>query len=375
MNAFSAGLCRTRIHLDRIQRNFQRIGPAERLIPVVKADAYGHGLLPVARALAQCGARFFAVGTVSEALRLRAEGFGNASDNGAFCLALLGAPTPEEMAQAAAADIVPLVHDQHSLELAAAHGGIERPLRIAVKWNTGMTRLGFPPEDAGEVIERLAALPGLHPALCMSHLAAADAPEHDAYTRQQIQTFDAIVRQMRRFPGVRATLGNSAAALGWPSAAFDLLRPGIALYGGNPFHGTDRARIGAELECAMDVGAPVLHIRRIRAGEPVGYGCAFTAPRDMRIGIIGVGYAGGYARAFSHRGQVMLRGKRVAVLGRVCMDMIFADLGETPDARAGDTAWLLGGPEPGAVTIHELADAWGSISYEVFCLLGRNPRI
>jgi alanine racemase len=278
------------------------------------------------------------------------------------------------MAQAAAADIVPLVHDKRSLELAAAHGSPEHPLRIAVKWNTGMTRLGFSPEDAAEVIERLDALPGLQPTLCMSHLAAADAPEHDAYTRQQIETFDAIVQHMRRFPGLRATLGNSAAALGWPSAAFDMVRPGIALYGGNPFHGTERAKIGAELECAMDVGAPVLHVRRIRAGESVGYGRTFTAPRDMRIGIIGVGYSGGYARAFSNRGQAMLRGRRVAVLGRVCMDMIFADLNETPDAQVGDTAWLLGGPDPNAVTSHELADAWGSISYEVFCLLGRNPR-
>jgi alanine racemase len=374
MNAFSAGFCQTRIHLDRIQRNFQRLGPAEGLIPVVKADAYGHGLLPVARALAQCGAQSFAVGAVSEALLLRAEGFGNAANNGAFCLALLGAPTPEEMARAAAADIVPLVHDQRGLELAAAHGSPDRPLRIAVKWNTGMTRLGFSPEDAPAVIEGLRSLPNLQATLCVSHLAAADTPEQDAYTKQQIQTFSAIVRQMRCFPGIRATLANSAAALGWPAAAFDLARPGIALYGGNPFHGTSRAAIGAELESAMDVGAPVLHVRRIRTGESVGYGRAFIAPRDMRIGIVGVGYAGGYARAFSNCGQIMLRGERVAVLGRVCMDMIFIDLSAMPEAQSGDTAWLLGGPEPGAVTIHELADAWGTISYEVFCLLGRNQR-
>ena len=374
MNAFSVSACRAHIHLDRIQRNFQRIGPAERLIPVVKSDAYGHGLLPVARALAQCGARSFAVGTVSEALCLRAEGLGDAAHDGAFCLVLLGAPTPEEMAQAAASDIVPLVHDQRSLDLAAAHGSPERPLRIAVKWDTGMTRLGFSPEDAPAVIETLRSLPNLQAVLCMSHLAAADASEHDGYTDRQIQTFNALVRHMRCFPALRATLANSAAALGWPSAAFDLARPGIALYGGNPFHGTGRAARGAMLECAMDVSAPVLHIRHIPAGESVGYGRAFTAPHDMRIGVIGVGYADGYPRAFSNRGQILLRGKRVAVIGRVCMGMIFVDLSETPDAHIGDTAWLLGGPEPNAVTVHELADAWGTISYEVFCLLGRNTR-
>ena len=373
MNTFSASPCHARIHLDRIQRNFQRLGSAERLLPVVKSDAYGHGLLPVARALAQCGARSFAVGTVSEALCLRAEGLGDPANNGAFRLALLGAPTPEEMAQAAEADIVPLVYDQRGLELAAAHGSPERPLRIAVKWNTGMTRLGFTPEDAPAVIERLASLPGLQPMLCISHLAAADSPEQDAYTHQQIQTFNAIVEQMRRFPALRATLANSAGALGHPAAAFDLTRPGIALYGGNPFHGTQRAAIGAELECAMEVGAPVLQIRRIQAGESVGYGRAFIAPCDMRIGIVGIGYADGYPRAL--RWQIMLRGRRVAVLGRVCMGMIFADLSTAPDAQSGDTAWLLGGPEPNAVTIHELADAWGTISYEVFCLLGRNTRV
>ena len=374
MNALSTSPCRICIHLDRIQRNFKRIAPVERLIPVVKADAYGHGLLPVTQALAQCGARSFAVNTVSEALDLRAEGLGDAANDGAFCLALLGAPTAEEMTQAATADIVPIVHDHHSLNLAAAHGSPDRPLRIAVKWNTGMARLGFSPEDAPALIERLSSLPNLKPVLCVSHLAAADAPEQDGYTHQQIHIFTTIVQHMRRFPAVRATLANSAAALGHPSAAFDLVRPGIALYGGNPFHGTCRAELGAELERAMDVGAPVLHIRRIRAGEKLGYGRAFTAPRDMRIGIIGIGYSGGYARAFSNRGQIMARGKRVAILGRVCMDMIFIDLSETPDVQSGDTAWLLGGPEANAVAIGELADAWGSISYEVFCLLGRNPR-
>jgi len=375
MNTSSVSCCRTRIHLDRIQRNFKRIGPAERLIPVLKSDAYGHGLLPVAQALAQCGAQSFAVCTVSEALFLRAKGFGNPANGGAFCLALLGAPTPEEMAQAAAADIVPLVYDQRSLELAAAHGSPADPLRIAVKWDTGMSRLGFIPEEAPAVIEALSSLPGLKPVLCISHLAAADAPEQDAYTNQQIQLFSAIVQQMRRFSAMRATLANSAAALGHPSAAFDLARPGIALYGGNPFHGTKRAAIGTELECAMDVGAPVLQIRQIRAGECIGYGCAFTAPREMRIGIIGIGYADGYTRAFSNRGQLMLRGRRAAVLGRVCMNMIFADLAEVPDAQVGDTAWILGGPESNAVAVHELADAWGTISYEVFCLLGKNVRI
>ena len=373
MNTFSASPCRAHIHLDRIERNFQRLGPAERLIPVVKSDAYGHGLLPVARTLARCGARSFAVGTVSEALCLHAEGLGNPANDGAFRLALLGAPTPEEMAQAAAAEIVPLVYDQGGLELAAAHGSPDRPLRIAVKWNTGMARLGFAPEDAPSVIDRLASLPGLQPVLCMSHLSVADTPEQDAYTQQQIHAFTAIVEQMRRFPALRASLANSAGALGHPAAAFDLVRPGIALYGGNPFHGTQRAAIGAEFECAMEVGAPILQIRHIQAGESVGYARAFTAPRDMRIGIVGIGYADGHARSLS--GQFMLRGKRVAVLGRVCMDMIFVDLGATPDAQNGDTAWLLGGPDPNAITIHELADAWGTISYEVLCLLGRNTRL
>ena len=106
----------------------------------------------------------------------------------------------------------------------------------------------------------------------------------------------------------------------------------------------------------------------------MGYGRAFTAPHDMSIGIIGIGYADGYARNFSNRGQLVMHGKRAAVLGRVCMGMLCIDLGAAPDAQPGDTAWLLDGPEPNAVSIHELADAWGSISYEVFCLLGRNTR-
>jgi alanine racemase len=366
----AASPCRAYIHTDRLRRNFMRLGDPARLIPVVKSDAYGHGLIPASKVLAAAGARSFAVGAVTEALALRA-----ACSGGEMILALLGVLDAEEAALAAAADIVPLVHDARGMELLAARGMPERPARIAVKWNTGMARLGFEPEEAGEVLERLRALPGLRPVLCLSHMAAADMPEEDAFSARQIRVFGEISALMKSaFPDLRASLANSAALLGHPAAAFDLARPGIALYGCNPFCGTSLEHLGADLECAMDVGAPLLQIRDLKPGESAGYGRAFTAKRAMRAGIIGTGYADGYARSFSGRGVLTLRGRRVPVLGRVCMGMLLIDASDAPDARPGDTAWILGGPDGNAVRIHELARLWGSIGYEVFCLLGRNEK-
>ncbi len=369
MSFVPASPCIAHIHLDRIARNFVRLGDPARLIPVVKSDAYGHGLLPVGTTLAAAGARFFAVATVSEALALRE------AAPGADILVLLGAADAEEAARAAAADCILLVHNVPGLNLAAAHGTGDHPVRVAVKWNTGMARLGFLPDEAGSVIESLRTLPDLRPVLCMSHLAAADMPEQDAFTERQIRAFGEIAILMKdAFPTLRASLANSAGLLGHPGAAFDLARPGIALYGCNPFHGTGRASLGADLECAMEVGAPLLNLRELKAGDSVSYGRTFVAPKAMRAGVVGVGYADGYARRFSGRGTLMLRGRRAPVLGRVCMGMLLVDLTDIPDARPGDTAWLLGGPKPGAVGIHELAAAWESIGYEVFCLLGRNAR-
>lgn len=361
------------VHLEHLRHNLRALRMRRPLLmPVIKADAYGHGVEAVARVLAEEGIDHMAVGTVEEGALLRSKG------HDAFLLALLGPTCDADAALAAACRVAPLVHDAESLARCAAQ--VRRvapasPLPVAVKFDTGMSRLGFPAEDAPAVAEWLRGAPEVEPVLVMSHLAASDDPGYDAFTREQVARFGRAAAAMRAvFPGIKTSLTNSPGLLVWPDCAGDLARPGLALYGGNPLHGTERAELGAGLLPVMEVTAPVLSVREVARGAPVGYGCAFRAPRAMRVAVVGAGYADGYPRAVSNRAAVVIRGERAPIVGRVCMQMCMADVTRIPEAAPGDAACLLGGRGPHAVRPEELAHWWGTVPYEVFCMLGRNRR-
>jgi alanine racemase len=238
-----------------------------------------------------------------------------------------------------------------------------------------MSRLGFSVDEAGAVADTLDGLTHLRAVLACSHLATADDPEQVGYVQEQSARFGRALHALRtRGLGVQGSLANSGAVFGHPETHHDLQRPGIALYGCNPFHGTAWEESGRGLRQAMDVVTRLVQVRTIPAGQTVSYGRTFTAPQDMRIGIVAVGYADNYSRGLSSRAQMLLRGKRVDVLGRVCMQLTAVDLGSVPEAAVGDEVHLLGGPGENAITAEELAAWWGTITYEVFCLLGQNPR-
>jgi alanine racemase len=173
---------------------------------------------------------------------------------------------------------------------------------------------------------------------------------------------------------VEATLANSAAIVAYPELRLDMQRPGIALYGADPFWGTAAQGRGPALEPAMEVLTRVYQVHDLRQGETISYGRTFTAGRDMRVAIIGAGYADAWSRGLSNRGLVLLHGLRAPVVGRVCMQMTAVDVTDVPQARAGDRVWLLGGPGENSIRSEELAQWWGTISYEVLCLLGLNRR-
>ena len=371
MPAFSP--CVVHIDLACIRRNVRRLSlPPERVMPVIKSDAYGHGLLPVARALAEEGVTHFAVGTVDEAVYLRDKGMNHT------LVALLGAPDPEALALCSRHSITPLIYSLESLTQAAAHVHARNPLSIALKCETGMARLGIEPQHLPAALEILRATPALRLKLAFSHLACADMPEHDAMNRRQGEIFAAMHNAiLDAFPHVRRTLCNSPGALAYPGLAGDLLRPGQAIYGCNPLHGTTWARLGEELEPAMSVSAPILQVHGVLPGQSVSYGALFTATRPTRLAVVGIGYADGFPRRLSNKGQVMINGFRVPVCGRVCMGMIMVDVTDIPAhlARTGDLAWIAGGPHPNAVSLQELADRWGTIPYEAQCILGRNTRV
>lgn len=364
---------RCHVNLAALRRNFARLGEGARLMPVVKADAYGHGLLPVARALADAGAQRFAVGLVDEGRALRDAGFSQR------IVPLLGQLSPEDWQRARALDIMPLVAGPDDVARAAALADPAQPWRIALKFDSGMGRLGFTPADVPALLEALRATPSLRPALALSHFAVADTPEEQAYTLGQLERFTAMTDALRAvYPDMERSLDNSAGTLAWPQARFEVCRPGYAVYGGNPLAGTGWADKGRELEWIMSFSAPVIQTRSLARGQSISYGRIFTAPRDMRIAVLGCGYANAVPRALSNALPLRLHGRRVPQIGRICMGMMMVDISALENVQPGDRAWLLGGPEgPDApVTPDDWAAPLDTIAYELLCLIGMtNPRV
>jgi alanine racemase len=368
----SAARAAARIDLGAIRHNaavLARAAGGAGLIAVVKADAYGHGAAPVARAALEGGASALAVAAAAEARELRAAGLeapvlvmgplaGDDWGVVAEAAAEVVAWTPEAVARAAAAS--------------AARGA---RARIHLKLDTGMGRLGARPEDV-EALAAAAAAAGVDVAGIMTHLATADEREgpNAAFMAEQLVRFRAAAAALRpRFPDAVLHAANSAAILRDPAAAFDMVRCGIALYGCSPFGG-DPAEHG--LRPAMSLVSHVAAIRTVRSRESVGYGRLWRAARGTRVGLVPVGYADGYARALSGRADVLVRGRRVPVIGAVSMDQITVDLGPGAPEEIGDEVVLMGAQGTEWVSAEELAAARGSINYEVTCAVGgRIPRV
>lgn len=350
------------------------------MLAVVKADAYGHGHIRVARALLEGeGARFFASGSVFEASELR-RGLDKTMQGPSstpLILSLLGLVGPEDLELCLANGIIPVIHTFEQLPLLAA---LKRPMAVAIKCNTGMARLGFGKDDMPQLIERLRALPNAVPVLVLSHLACADSAEGADCIRTQATIFAGMLAALRSvWPDLAASLCNSAGILQATIATGiigeHICRAGVTLYGGNPLYDTSLASLGDGLQPSMEVSAPIIALRTLVPGEGLGYGHTFVAWKNMRIGIVAIGYSHYLTRSLSNRGSMCVGGVRASILGRISMEMTAIDLSEAPeDITVGDLAWVLGGPDEAAVTVEELATVWGTITYEVFCQLGSNPR-
>ncbi|PTN33934.1 alanine racemase [Desulfonatronum sp. SC1] len=367
-------LLRVTIDLEAIRDNYRFLcSRGTALIPVIKSDAYGHGLIPVAKALEECGADCFAVGTVGEAARLRQEA---GREVRGTVLALLGPQSSEDCRIAVEENILPVTArlDQlRDLQEAARHA--ERPTPIALKFDTGMARLGFGPDDAGRVLEVLSQCPLLRPQWLLSHLATADDPGQADFTREQAARFRRVRDHFTAaWPGLRCSLVNSAGLLAFPDLTWDRQRPGIALYGANPFHSTELAHLGRDLRPAMRVQAPVLAVHPLAKGASISYGRTYVADQDKTVAVVAAGYADAFSRGLSNTGWILLRGQRAKILGRVCMQMTAVDVTHVPGVAPGDQAVLLGSDGEASITPEDLSSWWGTIPYEVFCLLGMNPR-
>ena len=356
------------VSLSALRHNCRRVrelcGPDVAVMAVVKADAYGHGAVPAARAFLDAGAQALGVSSVAEAVELRRAGLAGA-------LLVLGGAFPGEEETVVAHDLAVALWDaDQARALAGAARAAGRQVAVHLKVDTGMTRLGLDLADVSSFAALVRGLGELGVEGVFSHFASADAVETAAARAQTgrfVGAVETLVAAGLRPPEVH--LANSAAVLAAPEARFTMVRPGIMLYGYAPApHLAPRAAVRP----AMRLRTRVAQVRRVPPGTPVGYAGTFVTTRPSTIATLPVGYADGYHRLASNRARVAVRGQRVPVAGRVCMDHTMLDVTDLPGVCTGDPAVLFGG----TIGADELAAWCDTIAYEILTSVARRvPRV
>jgi alanine racemase len=341
------------------------LSPGTSLCAVVKADGYGHGAVQVARACLEAGASSLGVALVDEGIELRRAGF----TGPILVLGYTGTEGARRAIGWALSMTVISSENAHLIAVEAASQG--KTASVHLKIDTGMARLGVPPEAAATVASEIASMPGARLEGVSSHFADSDSGDV-TFAAVQLDRFKAALEGIER-AGIRIPMrhmANSGALLYHPEAHFDMARPGIALYGLRA--STDR-RPPFQPFPAMALRARVSQIRTVHAGETVGYGRTFRAARDSRIAVLPLGYADGVSRALSNRGSVGFPSGRAPISGRVCMDQMMLDVTDLPGVREGSVATIFG---QGGPSVAEVADMLGTIDYEVVCAVSKRvPRI
>lgn len=338
-----------RIDLSALERNLHtaRRLTSARIMAVIKANAYGHGLLQTADALR--AAEGFAVLDIADAVRLREAGFRQT------ILLLEGVFSAGDMSVLAQYDIDAVLHSSHQLAMLDAYPR-RGSLSLWLKINTGMNRLGFTPQEAPAVLAQLKAHAAIREVTLMTHFANADKAEGVAV---QLERFNDLAASFK----VPRSLANSAALLRYPATHGDWVRPGIMLYGTSPFAETSAQELG--LRPVMTLSSEIISVREIQSGEQVGYAGLFRADRKMRIGVVACGYADGYPRHAPSGTPLLVNGQRTGTVGRVSMDMLGVDLSSVQGGGVGSRVILWGEGMP----VDEVAQAAGTISYELLSAL------
>lgn len=334
-----------------LRHNLQRVreaAPESRVWAVVKADAYGHGVERVVRALADTDG--FAVARVEEAARLRRLGVTKP------ILVLGGCYSADEMKLAAEAGFDITLHQLQQVELLDELTADTPPLNIWLKVDTGMHRLGFDPDSVMTLAQRLGDHPRLASLNLCTHLANADDTGDDA-TEQQITCFDELPLERFRL----CSIANSGGILGFPASHRDWVRPGIMLYGASPFRQGRAQNDG--LQPVMTLRSRVVSVKQARAGDPIGYGGCYRCPEEMPVAVVAVGYGDGYPRHAPDGTPVLVAGYRLPLIGRVSMDLITLDARDYPQVQVGDEVVLWGRGLPA----EEVAEQAGTIAYQLFC--------
>jgi alanine racemase len=346
------------IDLHALQHNFQRVRQAaagSRIMTIIKANAYGHGLLRVAQSLPDADA--FGVASPEEGIALREAGFDRR------IVLLEGLFTPDDIALVGGYRLDIVVHHASQLDM-LEQATLNQAVDVWLKLDTGMNRLGFDPDDAAHIVARLQSLKQVATVRYMTHFACADEADNDTTVAQS----DRFNRALGTLDGER-TLANSAAILAWPDTHADWVRPGIMLYGASPLAGQSAAAL--DLRPVMTLKSRLISINACRQGDAVGYGGDWRCPEDMPVGVAAIGYGDGYPRHAGSGMPVLVNGRRAGLIGRVSMDMICLDLRGHDSPAVGDEVVLWGDSLP----IEEIAAGAGTISYELLCGISHRVRL
>lgn len=332
------------------------------LMPAIKANAYGHGVGQIVKALSEMGIRDYCVASAGEAVELRKSGITGQ-------ILILGYTHPCRFEDLARYHLTQTVVD---LAYARQLNDFGHPVSVHVGIDTGMRRLGERSEDVENICE-IWKLGNLKITGVYSHLCAPDgnSREEVAFTRKQIAEFEAVLEELRRrgIRGFRAHLQGSYGLLNYPELRFDYARVGIALYGvlSQP---KDRIAADVKLKPVLSLKARIACVKQLHAKEPAGYGLAFTAEREMKIAVVSIGYADGIPRELSNKGYALVNGCRADVIGRICMDQLFLDVSGVRDVSAGDEAVFIGRSGEQEISACEVAKCAGTISNEILSRLG-----
>lgn len=339
-------------------KKIQSFAPQSKLIAVVKANAYGHGLITVSQALEnEPQVHAFAVARLPEALELRAAGIKKP------IVLLEGFLNDEDVQTIAEQGFFTAIHDLEQIE-AIEKAQLTKPIHGWLKIDIGMHRLGASRDQVQEMKTRLEnSSKVVQPIGLISHLSVADTPKEETYNNEQISYFNEIAKD---FKG-DICLANSAGIISWPDAHTPYVRPGIIMYGISPY--TDKTGPDLGLQPVMTLKSSLIAMRKIKKGDRVGYGAAWTAPRDTILGIVAAGYGDGYPRTMPNGSPVLINGRYAPTAGHVCMDMLFVDLGPDSQDDVGDEVILWGDGLP----VEEIANRCGTIPYELVCRI--MPRV
>lgn len=356
------------IHLDHLTGNFHalraRVGPGVKILAAVKADAYGHDAVIVARHLEDLGCHWFGVALPEEGIALREAGVTRP-------ILCLGGFYNDQASLLLEYGLTPTIYDRGMLEkLDAAARARQLVASYHLKVDTGMGRLGVPLAELEEFLDRLDRYSHVRMDGLLTHLASANEPRQDEFTRRQIERFHQA-RELVRRAGHQPTyyhLASSAAIYAYPESWGNMVRPGGALYG--------LFSAAPELRPVMSLHTRIILVKTVPAGAPLGYGGTFVTRRESRIATLPIGYQDGYCRAFSNTARVIIRQRYAPVVGRVSMDLTLIDVTDVPGASVGDEVVLLGEKDGLSVTAMELARKAHTISYEITCGISRRvPRV